>query len=192
MVIRKKKLVLCLISIGCVLLLCLTAMWYMFGLKHVHLPDTLEVPDEVLQEAFTGKIQEYKGTRYISYYLPQDEAVKKFEKNGFKAVCSGGLASHKNGGIREEDIQSGNEDYLVLADGAYMTNNAWDLRKEPNRKIFPFYWYWTQFFYQKNDVLIIVEIACNDPRKPELQLLFDEIAAYFNGYIEEQNAILEA
>ena len=32
MVIRKKKLVLCLISIGCVLLLCLTAMWYMFAL----------------------------------------------------------------------------------------------------------------------------------------------------------------
>ena len=164
----------------------------MFGLKHVHLPDTLEVPDEVLQEAFTGKIQEYKGTRYISYYLPQDEAVKKFEKNGFKAVCSGGLASHKNGGIREEDIQSGNEDYLVLTDGAYMINEIWELRHDPEKKIFPHYWYEAQIFYKKNDVLIVMHIACNDPRKPEFKLLLDEIAAYFNGYIEEQNAILEA
>ncbi len=190
MAIQKKKLFICLLSIGCIILLVLTAVWYAFCLKHVHLPDTLEIPAEVLQEAFTGKIQEYKGTRYISYYLPQDEVVKKFEKNGFKAVCSGVLASHKNGGIRKEDVQSGNEDYFVLADGAYMTNNNWDLRRDPNRKIFPCYWYWTQLFYQKNDVLIIVEISCNDPRKPELQLLFDEIAAYFNGYIEQQNALL--
>lgn len=88
MVIRKKKLVLCLISIGCVLLLCLTAAWYMFGVKHILLPDTLEVPDEVLQEAFTGKIQEYKGTRYISYYLPQDEAVKSLKRMGLKLFAA--------------------------------------------------------------------------------------------------------
>ena len=192
MVIQKKKLFICLLLIGCIILLMLTAAWYAFCLKHVHLPDTLEVPDEVLQEAFTGKIQEYRGTQHMYCGISQNEALRIFKKNGFKAACLGSLANHKDGGIREEDIQSGNEDYLVLADGAYMTNNAWDLRKEPNRKIFPFYWYWTQFFYQKNDVLIIVEIACNDPRKPELQLLFDEIAAYFNGYIEQQNALLEA
>ena len=47
MAIGKKKLVLCFIAIGCVLLLGLTAVWYAFGLKHIHLPDTLEIPDEV-------------------------------------------------------------------------------------------------------------------------------------------------
>ena len=47
MIMGKKKLVLCLISIGCVLLLCLTAAWYAFCLKHVHLPDALEISDDI-------------------------------------------------------------------------------------------------------------------------------------------------
>ena len=189
MIVQKKKLVLCLLSIVCVVLLCLTAMWYMFGLKHVHLPDTLEIPDEVLQEAFTGKIQEYKGTRHISYYLPQDEAVKKFEKNGFKAVCSGSLANNMNRG-NEKNFTPENG-FFVLEDGAYMTSSTWYLRRKPNRKIFPKYFYQSKITYRKDDLLVVVVIDCNDPRKPELQLLFDEIAAYFNGYIEQQNALLE-
>ena len=190
MVMGKKKLVLCLISIGCVLLIFLTAAWYAFCLKHVHLPDTLEIPDEVLQEAFTGKIQEYRGKRYISYYLPQDEAVKKFKKNGFKAVCSGGLASHMDG--IQKEAQSGADMYLILDDGAYMTNEIWYLRKKTKRTIIPSYEYESRICYQKEDVFIVVTIAWNDPRKPEFKLLLDEIAAYFNGYIEEQNALLEA
>ena len=188
MAIQKKKLFICLLSIGCIILLVLTAVWYVFCLKHVHLPDTLEIPDEVLQEAFTGKIQEYKGTRYISYYLPQDEAVKKFEKNGFKAVCSGGLASHMDG--IQKEAQSGDDMYLILEDGAYMTNETWYLRQKKKSAILPSYEYVSRICYQKEDVFIVVTISCNDPRKPELQLLFDEIAAYFNGYIEQQNALL--
>jgi hypothetical protein len=190
MVLGKKKLVLCLISIGCLLLLCLTAAWYAFCLKHVHLPDSIRIPSEVLKESFTGKIQDYKGTQHIYCGISPNEALRIFKKNGFKAACLGSLANHKDGGIREEDIQSGNEDYLVLADGAYMINEIWELRHDSEKKIFPHYWYEAQIFYKKNDVLIVMHIACNDPRKPEFKLLLDEIAAYFNDYIEQQNALL--
>ena len=192
MVMGKKKLVLCLISIGCVLLLCLTAAWYAFSLKHVHLPDTLEIPSEVLKESFTGKIQDYKGNRPISYYLPQNEVVKEFKKNGFKAIYRGGMANHQYGGRWDEAVQSGNEMYLILDDGAYMTNEIWYLRKDSQGKIIPSYLYESSIGYKKKDVFIVVTIACNDPRKPEFKLLLEEIAAYFNGYIEEQNALLEA
>ena len=187
--IGKKKLVLCFIAVGCILLLGLTAVWYAFGLKHIHLPDTLEIPDEVLQEAFTGKIQEYRGKRYISYYLPQDEAVKKFEKNGFKAVCSGGLASHMDG--IQKEAQSGADMYLILEDGAYMTNETWYLRQKKKSMILPSYEYVSRICYQKEDVFIVVTIACNDPRKPEFKLFLDEIAAYFNRFIAEKNALLD-
>ena len=190
MVMGKKKLVLCLISIGCVLLIFLTAAWYAFCLKHIHLPDTIRIPSEVLKESFTGKIQEYRGKRYISYYLPQDEAVKKFEKNGFKAVCSGSLANNMNRG-NEKNFTPENG-FFVLENGAYMTSSTWYLRRKPNRKIFPKYFYQSKITYRKDDLLVVVVIACNDPRKPEFKLLLDEIAAYFNGYIEKQNAILEA
>ena len=82
--------------------------------------------------------------------------------------------------------------FFVLEDGAYMTSSTWYLRRKPNRKIFPKYFYQSKITYRKDDLLVVVVIDCNDPRKPELQLLFDEIAAYFNGYIEQQNALLEA
>ena len=190
MVIRKKKLVLCLISIGCVLLLCLTAAWYMFGVKHIHLPDTIEISDDILKNAFTGKIQEYRGTQHMYCGISPNEALRIFKKNGFKATCSGTLANDMNSGFRIEDIPS--ENYFVLADGAYMTSDTWYLRRKPNRKIFPKYFYQSKITYRKDDLLVVVVIDCNDPRKPELQLLFDEIVAYFNGYIEQQNALLEA
>ena len=61
MIVQKKKLVLCLLSIVCVVLLCLTAAWYAFCLKHVHLPDTLEIPDEVLQRRLQEKYRNIKG-----------------------------------------------------------------------------------------------------------------------------------
>ena len=188
MAIPKKKLFICLISIGCVLLLCLTAAWYMFGVKHIHLPDTIEISDDILKNAFTGKIQEYRGEKYISYYLPQEEAVKKFERNGFKAVCCGGLASHMDG--IQKEAQSGADMYLILEDGAYMTNETWYLRQKKKSAIFPSYEYVSRICYQKEDVFIVVTIDCNDPRKPEFKLLLDEIAAYFNDYIEQQNALL--
>lgn len=188
MIVQKKKLLLCLISIGCVLLLCLTAAWYAFCLKHVHLPDTLEISDEVLKESFTEKIQEYRGTQHIYCGISPNEDLRIFEKNGFKAFCSGALANDMNSGFRIEDIPQ--EDYFVLADGAYMSNGIWDLRRDSNRKIFPRYWYMSHITYRKDDLLIVFDISCNDPRKPELSLLFDEIAAYFNDYIEQQNALL--
>ena len=190
MVIQKKKLFICLLLIGCIILLMLTAAWYAFCLKHVHLPDTIEIPDEVLQEAFTGKIQEYRGTQHMYCGISQNEALRIFKKTGFKATCSGTLANDMNSGFRIEEISP--EDYFVLADGAYMSNGIWDLCRDSNRKIFPRYWYMSHITYRKDDLLIVFDIACNDPRKPELQLLFDEIAAYFNGYIEQQNALLEA
>ena len=192
MAIQKKKLFICLLSIGCIILLGLMAAWYAFGLKHVHLPETIRIPSEILKESFTGKIQDYEGRKHISCGFYENTSLSHFKKNGFEAVCSGGLANQMDGGIREEDIQSGNEDYLVLADGAYMINEIWELRHDPKKKIFPHYWYEAQIFYKKNDVLIVMNIACNDPRKPEFKLFLEEIAAYFNGYIEEQNALLEA
>lgn len=177
---RKKDWLLCVLAF-CLQAVLLTSIfiWYQYSMAHVHLPQEIVLSEEVWNEAFSGKVQisDKKEGKYLAFTTIN---VRDFNRNGFRSTyyVKSNMQMTRDA-FKEMQKLALQEKCIVLADGAYLYNDTWKLRRKGGF-YFPQYEYSAQIYYRQGSMYAFIKMTCSDPRVPEFMELLADILSYIH------------